>query len=140
MHAQKPSVNTLMHSYWQHMLQTAQCLHKPVLKVNCNGVTTVKELFKPTASVTVWLNTRWGYQHTCRRAGLGRAGPVPQSVPDHPRPGNASPGALPLVLTTQPSSQHAPAAGALLTGREPKCSWERGQVCVIKNKKSQQIT
>lgn len=40
--------------------------------------------------------------------------------------------------------QHARAAGALLTGREPKCSWEQGQVCVIKNKqkkkkKAQQI-
>lgn len=33
-----------------------------------------------------------------------------------------------------------PPSMLLLTSREPKCSWEQGQVCVIKNKKSQQIT
>lgn len=62
-----------------------------------------------------------------------------ECVPDHPWLGNASPGTLPLVLTTQPSSQHTPTAGASLMGGEPKCSWEQGQVCVIKNKNSQQI-
>lgn len=115
MHAQKSSVNRLMQSYRSICLQAARYLYKAVLKVNCNGVTAVKQLFKATASITVWLSTRRGYQRACRRAGLGPAGPVPQSVPDHhPWPGTASPGALPRVLSAQPSSQHAPAAGASL--------------------------
>lgn len=113
---------------------------KPVLKVNSNGTITVKQLFKTTASVTVWLNTRWGHQHTCSRAGSGWVGLVLSRQVCQTTLGRAT--RPPAHCRWSPPRSPPPSTLPLpeLTGREPKRSWERGQVCVIKNKtkKSQQ--
>lgn len=112
MHTEKCSMNTLMQLVVQ-ILQTAQYYYCAML-------------FKTTASITVWLETQWGTSTPGARQAWARWVPSIRGTVHSP-----------LVLSTQPSSQHTPTAGASLPslGREPKCSWELGQVCVIGNKK-----
>lgn len=109
---------------------------KPVLKVNSNGTITVKQLFKTTASVTVWLNTRWGHQHTCSRAGSGWVGLVPSRQvcqttlgratrpPAHCRwspPRSPPPSTLPLPEhRSWVGSQNAPGSGARFVSLKTK--------------------
>lgn len=85
---------------------------------------TVQQLFKTTASITEWLKTHWGTRtHGARQAWARLVSFIGWTVHS------------PLVLSTQRSPQHPSMARASLPGREPKRSWELGQVCVIGNKK-----